>query len=60
MKKIIVYIFLLLLVSCNNPRNNSLKEIEDRNLTLLEYDYCSKKNHLHEFDSVTFCSIRNK
>ena len=27
MKKIIVYIFLLLLVSCNNPRNNSLKEI---------------------------------
>ena len=50
MKKKIVYIFLLLLVSCNNPRNNSLKEIEDRNLTLLEYDYCSKKN----------CSIRNK
>ena len=29
MKKKIVYIFLLLLVSCNNPRNNSLKEIED-------------------------------
>ena len=57
MKKIIVYIFLLLLVSCNNPRNNSLKEIEDRNLTLLEYDYCSKKNHLHEFDSVTFVPL---
>ena len=57
MKKKIVYIFLLLLVSCNNPRNNSLKEIEDRNLTLLEYDYCSKKNHLHEFDSVTFVPL---
>ena len=47
MKKIIVYIFLLLLVSCNNPRNNSLKEIEDRNLTLLEYDYCSKIGRAH-------------
>ena len=57
MKKIIVYIFLLLLVSCNNPRNNYLKELEDRTLTLLEYDYCSKKNHLHEFDSVTFVPL---
>lgn len=56
MKKNCIY-FLLLLVSCNNPRNNSLKEIEDRNLTLLEYDYCSKKNHLHEFDSVTFVPL---
>ena len=46
-----------MLVSCNSPRNNSLKEIEDRNLTLLEYDYCSKKNQLHEFDSVTFVPL---
>lgn len=57
MKKKLYIFFLLLLVSCNNPRNNSLKEIEDRNLTLLEYDYCSKKNHLHEFDSVTFVPL---
>ena len=59
-KKLYIFFFYYCWFPCNNPRNNSLKEIEDRNLTLLEYDYCSKKNHLHEFDSVTFVPLGNK
>ncbi len=33
MKIIVVYAFLLLLMSCNNSRNNLLKEIEDKDFT---------------------------
>lgn len=44
-------------MSCNNIRNNPLKEIEDKDLTLLKYDYCSKKNHSHESDSITFVPL---
>ncbi|MEY8687476.1 6-bladed beta-propeller [Bacteroides sp. AN502(2024)] len=54
---VVLYVFLLLLMSCNNSRNNLLKEIDDKDLTLLEYDYCCKKNHSHASDSVTFVPL---
>ena len=57
MMKIIFICVLGLLISCDNSHNNSLKEIEDKDLLLLEYDYCSKKNAPHESDSIAFVPL---
>lgn len=56
MRKIFIYSFLLL-VSCNYSRNYSINDIEDKNLTLLEYDFCSEQNQQHESDSIVFVPL---
>lgn len=48
MKIMFVYIVLFFGVAYNNSRNNSLKEIEDKDLIMLEHDYCSETKIMHK------------